>query len=160
MIRQNVKLSTYSVVITWLCIFVMAALPVYGYMEGIPNWVAYGIASIFMVMIIFALFYMPLDISADDRKISLNFILRSKHIQMGDVASVMLCPPTMAERRIWGSGGFFGYWGWFSEPSIGKYFAYYGKASDCFLVRMKNGRNYLLGCENAPEMVNRIESYI
>ncbi len=50
----------------------------------------------------------------------------------------------MAERKICRSGGFFGYWGWLSEPSIGKYFAYYGKASDCSLVELKNGKRYLI----------------
>ncbi len=70
----------------------------------------------------------------------------------------MLCPPTMAERRICGSGGFFGYWGWFKEPSIGKYFAYYGKASDCFLVELKDGKKYLIGCSNPSEVVSYINS--
>ncbi|WP_300877569.1 PH domain-containing protein [uncultured Duncaniella sp.] len=64
----------------------------------------------------------------------------------------------MAEKRICGSGGFMGYWGWFSERDLGKYFAYYGKASDCFLVTMKDGRKYMLGCQNPAEMVDAINA--
>ncbi len=63
----------------------------------------------------------------------------------------------MGTRRIAGSGGFMGYWGWFREGDIGKYFAYYGKASDCFLVTLRNGRRYMLGCNDAPEMVAAIQ---
>lgn len=66
----------------------------------------------------------------------------------------------MAEKRICGSGGWFGYYGWFREPTIGKYFAYYGKASDCFLVRLKNGKNYVLGCEDKNEFVGYIRKLI
>ena len=36
------------------------------------------------------------------------------------------------------------------------FFAYYGKAFDCFLVVLKDGRKYLLGCQDAPEMVEAI----
>ena len=68
--------------------------------------------------------------------------------------------PTMAKKRICGSGGWFGYYGWFSEPSIGKYFAYYGKASDCFLVTLKDGKKYVLGCESPDEMVEVINKLI
>lgn len=66
----------------------------------------------------------------------------------------------MGEKRIFGSGGFFGWYGWFSEADLGKYFAYYGKASDCFLVTLKNGRKYMLGCADAPAMVAEIRSNI
>ena len=66
----------------------------------------------------------------------------------------------MAKKRICGSGGWFGYYGWFSEPSIGKYFAYYGKASDCFLVTLKDGKKYVLGCESPDEMVEVINKLI
>ena len=79
---------------------------------------------------------------------------------MTEVASVKLCPPTMGAIRICGSGGFLGYWGWFQERDLGKYFAYYGKASDCFLVTLTDGRKYILGCQNAPEMVEYIAKQI
>ena len=79
---------------------------------------------------------------------------------MADVKSVRLCSPTMGAIRIFGSGGFLGYWGWFKERDLGKYFAYYGRSSDCFLVELKDGRKYMLGCKNAPKMVDYIQSLI
>ena len=53
----------------------------------------------------------------------------------------------MGARRLFGSGGFFGYWGIFKEGDVGRYAAYFGKASDCFLVRMKNGDKYVVPAE-------------
>ena len=48
----------------------------------------------------------------------------------------------------------------FKEGDIGRYYAFYGKASDCFLIRLKNGDKYMLGCENPAEMVRYIRSQI
>ena len=53
-----------------------------------------------------------------------------------------------------------GYWGLFREGDVGRYMAYYGKASDCFMIRMKNGDKYVLGCKNPGEMVEYIKSFI
>ncbi len=53
-----------------------------------------------------------------------------------------------------------GYWGMFKEGDIGHYTAYYGKASDCFLVRLDNGDKYVLGCKNPDEMIAYIKRMI
>ena len=80
-----------------------------------------------------SLFYMPISISADKDAIYVNRSLKIKTITMANVKSVRLCPPTMGAIRICGSGGFFGYWGWFKERDLGKYFAYYGRLSEFLL---------------------------
>lgn len=103
---------------------------------------------------------MPLFISVRDGELNINRPLKIKSIPLSTIDSVKLVSPTMAEKRICGSGGWFGYYGWFSEPSIGKYFAYYGKASDCFLVTLKDGKKYILGCENPKDMVDYINESI
>lgn len=99
-------------------------------------------------------------VSVDDRNLCVHRNLGVKCIPLGEIESIKLCQPTMTERRICGSGAFCGYWGWFSERDLGKYFAYYGKASDCFFVILKNGRKYMLGCENPGEIVEAIEKRI
>jgi hypothetical protein len=38
--------------------------------------------------------------------------------------------------------------------------AYYGKASDCFLIRLDNGKKYVLGCKDADAMVDYIQKQI
>jgi len=79
---------------------------------------------------------------------------------MADVNSVELFKPTMGAIRVCASGGFMGYWGIFKEGDIGKYTAYYAKASDCFLVRLNNGDQYVLGCKVPYKMVDYIKSQI
>lgn len=120
----------------------------------------YIVVGALFVLCFTALCYMPLSISIRDGKLNINRPLKIKSIPLSTIDSVKLVSPTMAEKRICGSGGWFGYYGWFSEPSIGKYFAYYGKASDCFLVTLKDGKKYVLGCEAPNEIVEYINKYI
>ena len=68
--------------------------------------------------------------------------------------------PKLGSLRVCASGGLMGYWGIFRGMDIGNYMAYYGKTSDCFLVKMKNGDKYVLGCENPYEMMEYIESQL
>lgn len=106
------------------------------------------------------LFFSPMSLAIDDSSLIVNFSVRHKTIPLSEIESVRLCPPTMGAIRVCGSGGFFGYWGWFKENDLGKYFAYYGKASDCFLVTLKGGKKYLLGCKDAPDMVQAIAFHL
>ena len=114
------------------------------------------LAGIFSVCLIFGLFYMPMSISADKYAIYIRRPLRVKAISMSDVKSVKIFPVPLKAMRLCGSGGFMGYWGWFREPGIGRYFAYYGDPRDCFLVELSSGKKYVLGCRNAGAMVEHI----
>lgn len=150
--KQRVELSTYSIIITILCLGILVST-----IFMIPEiWWQIGWGGFIAILHIVCLYYMPLSIAADEHSIYINRSLKIKAIPMTDVVSVKLCPPTMGAIRVCGSGGFLGYWGWFKERDLGKYFAYYGKASDCFLVELSNGHKYMLGCQNAPEMVEFI----
>lgn len=157
--KQNVTLSTYSIIVSILGIATLVAVMIFAFRQNhevAACFVAFALVS----LCVMALFYSPMSISVDQEYLNINRSLRIKSITLAEIKSVELCTPTMAERRIFGSGGWFGYWGRSSEPSIGKYFAYYGKASDCFLVKLKDGRQYLLGCENPAQMVEFIKTKI
>lgn len=120
----------------------------------------FSLLAIFLILYISALFFGAAYIKADNNNIVLGSLLRNKKIAMSEVESVELFQPTMGAIRICASGGFMGYWGTFREGDIGKYYGFYGKASDCFLVRLKNGRKYVLGCDQPDKMVDYIKSQI
>lgn len=86
--------------------------------------------------------------------------LKVRRINLENIVSIEQFQPTLGAIRICGSGGFMGYWGIFKEGDIGRYYAFYGKSSDCFLIRMKNGDKYVLGCEKPEDTVNYILSEI
>ena len=145
--NRKVKISTYSMIMPIISFLVLVSLMIINLNNG-QIVLSYIIGGLLIVLCGLSLFFTPITISVDDTDLNVNMTLRVKSIPLNSIESVLICPPTMSEKRIFGSGGWFGYWGWFREPSIGKYFAYYGKASDCFLVRLKNGRLYMLGCSD------------
>lgn len=154
--KRKVNLSTYSMIVSGIGLIVLLVALYYSN----DIWSISLISAVLVLLCASALFYMPLSVSVDDEYLCVNRSLRVKCIPLSEISSITLMQPTMAERRIMGSGGWFGYWGWFGESSIGKYFAYYGKASDCFLVKLKNGCQYVLGCENPDDIVSRVSSMI
>ncbi|TFU92690.1 hypothetical protein E4T81_11180 [Barnesiella sp. WM24] len=115
---------------------------------------------IYLILLVSSLFYGASYIKADNNNIIMGSILKCRKISMQNLESIELFQPTMGAIRIFASGGFMGYWGIFRESDIGRYYAFYGKASDCFLVRMKNGDKYVLGCDNPDKMVDYINSHI
>ncbi|WP_353738521.1 PH domain-containing protein [Paramuribaculum intestinale] len=90
--------------------------------------------------------------------IFMGSLCKSRKISVRDIECVELFQPTMGAIRIFASGGFMGYWGVFRESDIGRYYVFFGKASDCFLVKMKIGDKYVLGCDNPQKIVDYIES--
>lgn len=119
---------------------------------------AYAWAGLGVIAILgfFVMWYAPLYVTLDNDTLTVSRMIRQLRIDADQIESVKISTPTMAEKRICGSGGFFGYWGWFSQADTGKYFAYYGKASDTFLVTLRSGRKYMIGCRDAHLMAKAL----
>lgn len=91
--------------------------------------------------------------------IFMGSLCKSRKISVRDIECVELFQPTMGAIRIFASGGFMGYWGVFRESDIGRYYVFFlARLSDCFLVKMKIGDKYVLGCDNPQKIVDYIES--
>ena len=154
--KRNVKYSPFVIIMTILTIMLCIGGFLWFYFKIGMTGYALLLLVIIIIYNIFSLYYSPLSIEVSDKDLKIHRMLFNKIIPLSEIYSVELYSPTMAEKRICGSGGYFGYWGWFSERNIGKYFAYYGKSSDCFLVKLKSGRKYMLGCKDSLEMVDEI----
>ena len=160
MMKKRVELSTYCWIISALSSTFICGVFLYALQRPDNNLTVWISGSAIIMLFLSTLYYMPLSISLDNDSLNINRSLKIKSIPLTEIANVKLCAPTMGAKRICGSGGWFGWYGWFSEKDLGKYFAYYGKASDCFLVTLKNGKKYMLGCKDAPEMVKAINNRI
>lgn len=154
--KQQVVLSKFCIISTLACLALFV-----GCTFILPEiWWYIGWSTFVAILLIICLCYMPMNIGADENAIYINRSFKMKSVSMTEIKSAQLHTPSSGTIRVCGSGGFLGYWGWFSERGIGKYFAYYGKMSDCFLVELKNGRKYILGCKNAPDMVEYINKQL
>ena len=155
--ESKVKLSTFSLMLTLIITGVLTIAVSY----FLWNHEDKGIigAGILFFMLISGWLYGPVTIAADEKSVTIKSALRKQRLDISNIESVELFQPTMDSIRVFGSGGYMGYWGVY-RGYMGRYIAYYGKASDCFLISMKNGDKYVLGCENPEKMVNFINSKI
>ncbi len=158
--KKKVELSAYCWIISALSTALICGVFIYALKQPYHIWPVVILGIVVIGLFMSTLFYMPLSISVDNKNLEIRRSLKIKSIKLDDISDVKLCPPTMAAHRICGSGGWFGWYGWFRERDLGKYFAYYGKASDCFFITLKDGRKYMLGCKDAPDMVSEIKSHL
>lgn len=152
--RSRVKYSKFSLILTIITIGILAAACICTYGTDVFPI----ILVVCVVPLAAALFYAPVSVSVDEKEVSVHSLLKSHTIPMRRITSAELYMPTMGALRIFGSGGFMGYWGIFKEGDVGRYMAYYGKSSDCFLVRLDNGDKYVLGCQDPTAIVEYINN--
>ncbi len=154
--KYRVKYSSFA---TWLTVVLFVALFVGCIFTIYEKPAFYMLLFIYVVLIVSALLYGVRYVKIEPDGVIMGSVLRARKILIRDIESVVLFQPTMGAIRICASGGFMGYWGLFKERDIGRYYAFYGKASDCFLVKMKNGDKYVIGCEDCRGAVGEIKSF-
>lgn len=146
--KRRVELSNFCFMATVVCLALLVGCT---FIVTNAWWMITWGAFVSIVLII-ALYYAPLSLEVTQGAVIINrAISPAKRLALSEIKSVQLYVPDNAIRTC-GSGGFLGYWGWFTARGVGKYFAYHGRISDCFLVEMKDGRKYLLGCKGAKDM--------
>ena len=155
--ESKVQLSKYAFNLTLIINVVLIGCCVAMFNETSGFWIVLGI----LILLLFLGFLNgPTQIIANPDYVIVRTYLRKRKILVRNIESVELFQPTLGSIRLLGSGGYCGYWGIFREGDIGRYAGYYGKSSECFLIRMKNGDKYVLGCQNPEEMVEYIQSQI
>jgi len=155
--KSRVELSIYSSAIT-IVVIGLLLFGIYATSDNPDRCML--IAFITVAILAFAMFYCPLYISANEEELRVKSPLRSHKIPMRRIVNVGRFQPTMGSIHICGSGGFMGYWGMFREGDVGRYMAFYGKSSDCFIIRLDNGDKYVLGCGNPDAFVKYINLQI
>lgn len=156
--KQKVRFSVYSLVVTAvvLLLFIVGIFSLLGNEEKLILF-----CVIMGSVTIVGLYYCPTSIEAEEYGVTLHRLLSSPKVFPYDTIDIVdTCYPSAGGIRLCGSGGYFGYWGYFSDIIIGTYFGYYGSHSYCFLVKLKNGKQYVIGCENPVAIVDYIKSHI
>lgn len=155
-IKRKCHLSAWS--LTLSALFITGIIVLAAVADLWPVTIALGV--ILIGMCVPALYFYPLSVEVDDEAVTVNFPARRRSFKLSDIASAEDVQPTMGEWRICGSGGFFGYWGWFRNKVLGRYFAYYGRGSECFIIRLRSGQIYMLGCEDHATVLRWIQARI
>ncbi len=150
--KERIRFSTFSITLT-VVVTILLAFGCWYTRDNTPTWVTLLVVD--AGLLVSALLYGPWYIAVDDDSLILGSVLRKRRIPLTDIESVKPLAPTMGAIRVFGSGGYWGYWGIFSEGDIGRFSAFYGRASDCLLVRLHSGEKFLIACPNPdlPEIL-------
>lgn len=156
--KNKVRLSLFSLIIT---IIVVVALVI----GAVVAWEKDPEESIILLVILIGLlivsfYYYPLYIEATDTNLIIHRRFKDKIFPYASIESVERCFPSPGGLRLCGSGGFLGYWGYFTDIVIGNYFGYYGKRSQCILVKLTDGKQYVISCERPEEMISAVSSHL
>ena len=155
--ESKVRLSIYSLILTSLVVILM--LTAVTLLLNHSNNVLSVMFCLFILGgLLWALLKGPVSIKVNKENIEIINRMESILIPISKIKCIELFHPTLGATNLCASEGFMGYYGYFKQCDIGKYYAYYGKSSDCFLVRMKNGDKYVLGCENPDAMIKYLET--
>lgn len=148
--KSKVALDTYCKLATVLVIVLLT-------IGAISSWGSddkfFLLVAILAGSIVTGLFYFPVYIEATDTSLIIRRALKSKTIPYSQISSVDRCIPSAGGLRLCGSGGFMGYWGYFTDIIIGSYFGYYGNRSQCILIKLKTRRQYVISCIDPDKMV-------
>lgn len=156
--KQKVKWSKCAWVITALVTVALAAILI---ITRYTTWQFNIVVGVAASVIISMWVWSPTSISVNDEFITIHKRIGRKRIPISNIYSVTRYTPQVDRcGRLCGSGGFAGYYGWYHDSGIGRYFGYYGNRHECFLVQLNDKRRYVLGCENVSEMVNYLSKQI
>lgn len=118
----------------------------------------FALGGVMLLMLLTLWVFSPTAIGADENSIVVYRRVKKKRIPFSEIKDISYYTPVpFGGIKLCGSGGFGGFWGWYNNSDIGTYFAYYGDPHSCFLVELKNGRKYVLGCENPGVIMDAVK---
>jgi hypothetical protein len=154
--RWNNQVRIITVIVAILAIFVEITL-----ISKYADNSYFGILAIILAVALGAfVLNAPLSITLNDSQLVLKKILGKTVIKYNHIDSISPYVRDGSDIRVFGSGGFCGYVGIFSNRKIGKYIAYVGDPKQSFLVKTKNGKKYVFSCENVEIVIDTVKKYL
>jgi hypothetical protein len=157
--KINIRWSEQARLITAIC----AVILIFAEVVLIDRYTAGGGPDLLVIIIIpllLSVFILsaPLSITLYDSKLVLKKVFGRITVRYSQISSVRLYTPGSGDVRVFGSGGFCGYVGVFSNRKIGRYYSYVGDPKQAFLIRTKSGINYVFSCENVELVIETIKN--
>lgn len=100
---------------------------------------------------------MPTSITIDDTSININRMMSKTLILKKDIIFIRPKESKNSDIRTFGSGGFFGYLGYFHAYNWGKYTAYVTDGNNMIAIETTKKR-YVVSCENPQTLIDSIKN--
>lgn len=156
--KKNVHKSRMVAVMTVVFLTLMVAADIWMIMQMAAHTGSYGwdiaLVAVVTAAIVGSYAYAPLSVELSDTALVLHRGIGRKVFRYADMAGVELYERNGFPIRVCGCGGVFGFTGRYRNSKTGEsYFSYVGDYSQAFFVLLKNGRRYLLSCEDREAVV-------
>ncbi|MDR2806299.1 MAG: PH domain-containing protein [Dysgonamonadaceae bacterium] len=99
----------------------------------------------------------PSFIELNETEITLHRLKGNLTIPLNRITEIKPYKPDKSELRYFGSGGWFGFIGSFSNATIGRYQSYVGDYAQAFLIVTKEDKKYVFSCENPEELIRFVQ---
>ncbi len=123
----------------------------------------YFLIPLIIVITIISVAYAPryYSIEADEIKIH-RMLLKPVKIAISDVSGVEVVNKTQLRGsiRIWGSGAFLGYFGWFISKKIGKAMWYATRMDQAIIIETHNNKRFLISPDNIVLFLDQLPHLI
>lgn len=157
--HQKSKWSRFCVMTTTIILIVVvviAFMPLYNIAErnNIAISIVCGIALI--EMIVMELYYCPVSIIVTQNQLLIRRFFTSKNIPLNEIASVEIYSESTRFLKVCGSGGMFGFYGWYKNKELGRFFIYATNLKELICITLISGKKYMISCEDARNLYNEI----
>jgi hypothetical protein len=152
-----VKIITATVIV----ILLLVEVEIICSMISSNNRLLYGslLLVVINLVIMIIILNVPLYLKITDDGIILKKIRGSIHIKYSEINFIQTYNSN-SDMKLFGSGGFFGYIGIFSNAEYGWYASYVVDPKQSFLIGTKQSKKYVFSSDGRENIINTVKTYV
>lgn len=144
--KYFIKPDLFTIVISIVCLVIVGYILVKTF-EHHPTWYSFFIRLFIVIVFAYFAIKMPVYTYVDDNTIAVKQLIGGKTFSRDTiVVRKVLSSEMKGTVRLFGSGGFLGYTGWFSNPALGKFYMLTVSKKDLLLILTATGKKYVINC--------------
>lgn len=153
--------SYFSVALTLFFLIIVCLLPSLCNLDSLGSYIVIGFVILaIVILIIIGLYHYPLSVTLDSDRFYINYIIHSKKIQLSNIISVSRFFDKKSLIPIFGSYGFFGWWGLYYTSKIGKFKLTASNISELVTLMLNDGKVLVISCNDADDLVRQIKRHL
>jgi hypothetical protein len=161
-IKINVRWSRQVKIITFIAglVLIIAEIILIKFIFVSGSVMAMTVAGVVFVICLAAIVCAPVSLKLDESRFTLERVLGEITLDYVRIKSVQPYRFDSGDIRVFGSGGFCGYTGIFSNAKIGRFYSYVGDVRQAFLIETERGEKFVFSCENVESVIETIKKHI
>lgn len=161
--KINVHWSWFTRIVTVLVSLVFVRIICQEFKDFQANSLNHGallyVIFFILISVVFAM-NTPISVRLTPQYFELRKLVGRIRIEYTAITNVVRYKPSFWDMRVFGSGGFFGYIGFFQGNKIGRYSGFFADTNQAFLIRTKLGKLYVFSTETPDRTVEELKKRI